>query len=88
MPANLRTPHRSRRGFSLTEVLLALTLFAFLALALASGLIVSRKLAESSVYESTAIGVASGYLEQMKGMVYADLVAALPGGTPAGSFPR
>lgn len=67
---------RRHAGFTLVELLVALTVFAILASGLVSSVLQSRRLAESAVFESTALTAALGYLEQMKSLRYEDLEAA------------
>jgi len=66
----------ARDGFTLVELLLSLTVFAILASGLVSSVLQSRRLAESTVFESTALTAALGYLEQMKSLRYEELEVA------------
>jgi prepilin-type N-terminal cleavage/methylation domain-containing protein len=61
------------KGFSLVEVIVALTLLGFLAAAILTGAAFMRKSAESTVYSSIADSVAIGFLEQLKGEEYGTL---------------
>lgn len=73
---------RSRSGFTLVELMMAVLLFGILAAGLVSAVLQSRRLAESTVFESTAHTAALGYLEQMKSLRYEALesVAGSEGG--------
>ncbi|MFP4166380.1 MAG: prepilin-type N-terminal cleavage/methylation domain-containing protein [Opitutales bacterium] len=64
---------RSNGGFTLVEVMIAATLFALLAGGISAGILQARRLAEQNVYRVSALTIAQGYLEQMKGMVYDQL---------------
>lgn len=64
--------HTSRSGFSLIEIMIAMSLFAVVSLGLGKAMIQSRKMAESSIYLTTAHGVAYGYAEQIMVMDYTD----------------
>lgn len=82
---------RHRRGLTLVETMIALSIFTVLAAGLSASIILSRKLAEANVYESTALTVATGYLEQLKNIPFGDtedplngtLMAAIQSGTGA-----
>lgn len=76
-----RPERAARTGFSLLEVLLAMTILGMLATCLTAGVIQSRKIAEANVYESTALTVATGYLEQIRSIQYGVLVDAITAGT-------
>lgn len=64
---------RSEAGFTLVEAMLSLTILAVLALGLTSIALQTREASENAVLESTALTIASGYMEQMKTMEYATL---------------
>jgi prepilin-type N-terminal cleavage/methylation domain-containing protein len=76
-----------RRGFSLIEIMLALTLFSMLAMAIIAGVLQVRRMAENAVYQNAAITAATGYLEQMKGMEYQTLVDSIEDVSLAGLIP-
>lgn len=59
-------------GFSLVEVMIAMTLFGVVSLGMAKAMIQSRKMAESSIYMTTAHGIAYGYAEQIMAMDFID----------------
>ena len=77
--AQSRAPHPNglrwsdRRGLTLVEVMVAVGLFTILAGSVISAALYARKAAEVSLYESTAMAVCTGYMEQLKSMPYADL---------------
>ena len=66
-----------KTGFSLIEVIIALAILAMLAMAFTASSLYTRRSAETNVYESTALTVASGYLEQIKSVEYESLVASV-----------
>lgn len=55
------------------ENMIAMTLFGLLAAGITSSLIFARRMAESGIYQNTAMTVAQGYLEQIKSMDFAQL---------------
>jgi prepilin-type N-terminal cleavage/methylation domain-containing protein len=70
-------PTSGRAGFSLAEILIALALFGVMASAFMAASMFARRTAESAVYESTALTVASGYMEQIKSIEYETLVSCI-----------
>ncbi len=62
-----------RPGFSLVETLIALGVFSVVSLGLLAGIIQVRRIAEGNVHQSTALTVATGFIEQIKSMEYNDL---------------
>jgi prepilin-type N-terminal cleavage/methylation domain-containing protein len=70
---------RNREGFTLVEMMMAMLLFGILAAGLVSSVLQARRLAESTVFETTAHTAALGYLEQMKSLRY-EALEALAGG--------
>lgn len=64
---------RLRQGFSLVEILLAMTILAVTGGAVIAATLTARRVAEDNLYQATAFTVASGYLEQMVGFSYATL---------------
>ncbi|GEM_PF-1212954 len=75
------TRRRSRRGFTLVELVIAATLLSMGVIAVFGSLLHARRLSEGSIYQSAAVTVVQGYIEQMKAMEFAEL----PYTTPAGS---
>ena len=66
---NIKNPIYNR-ALTLIEVMLALSVLAMVSLTILSSVLLSRRLAESNVYENTALTVTQGYLEQIKSMEY------------------
>lgn len=60
-------------GFSLVEAMVALSLIAVLATSTISGVLFTRQLAESNIYQNTALTVSYGYMEQMQAITYTEL---------------
>ena len=73
-PAPVARPHCNRRGLTLVEVMVAITLMAGVMLAFISTFFQSRKASESSVLSSACTSLVYGLLEQMKGLDYTTLV--------------
>ena len=69
----IRSTTRTVSGFTLVEVLIAVVIFGLMAGGIIGGILQGRRMAEKNVYHITALTVAQGYLEQMKGMSYGDL---------------
>ena len=67
-----RRPYQN--GFTLVEVMIAMTLFAFVGIGLVLLSLHVRRLAENNVYQAMAYTIAQGYLEQLKSMAWFDLV--------------
>lgn len=63
------------RGFSLVEVMIALTLFALLAIGMASLVIGARKASETIIYEDQINRTLSNFLEEIRGTGYARVKA-------------
>lgn len=70
------------RALTLIEVMLALSVLSILSLTILSSILLSRRLAESNVYENTALTVTQGYLEQIKSMEYDVITGCLISGDP------
>jgi prepilin-type N-terminal cleavage/methylation domain-containing protein len=68
---------RKKKGFTLIELMLALTLLSIIAMGLTAGNMLSRRNAEGAIHESTAITIATGYLEQLKSMEYQTILASV-----------
>ena len=66
----------SRRGLSLVEVAIAMAVFALIAVSLAAVTIRVRRMAERNVYQNTALTMAQGYMEQLRGIPASALVTA------------
>lgn len=64
-------------GFSLAEIMIALMLFGIMATAFMASTSFAHKVAQSSIYESTALTVATGYIEQVKSIEYETLAACI-----------
>jgi len=71
------TPLKTKAGFSLVEVLIALALFGVMATGFMASSLFAKRTAESALAESTALTVASGYMEQVKSINYNSLVASV-----------
>lgn len=66
-----------KRGFTLLELMIALTLLSIIAMGLTAGNILSRRNAEGAIHESTAVTIATGYMEQLKSMEYQTILASV-----------
>lgn len=62
--------------------MLALSVLTMLSLTILSSVLLSRRLAESNVYENTALTVSQGYMEQIKSMQYSDITDCILSGDP------
>lgn len=70
--------HTSKNdGFSLVEVMIAMTVFSITAAGIASSALLSGKIAYSNIYRNTAFTVAQGYGEQLKSIQYSTIESAL-----------
>lgn len=69
--------NRETSGYSLVEVVIALTIFGFIALGITQNLVLTRGMAETGVREVTAVAVASGYIEQLKSMEYETILTSV-----------
>lgn len=69
--------NQSRDGLTLVEVMLAIALLGILSAGITSAIVQSRRLAETNIYESTAVTIAVGYLEQMRAMDYDSLITSI-----------
>ncbi len=63
-----------KRAFSLVELIVAMVVFSIAALGLTKTVFQSRKMAEGSIYMTTAHGVAFGYAEQLMAMDFGDVM--------------
>ncbi len=68
---------KTRQAFSLVEVIVAMSIFAFIALGLASAIMQSRRMSEGSIYQTTAYGVVYGYSEQIMAMDFMDFILSM-----------
>ena len=77
---NPRRAKNPRGGFTLVEMMVGLTLLGVFMTGILTSLRLSSLIAESNLYDTTAITVAQGYLEQIKNLPYEDvlLVAQAP----------
>ena len=66
-----------RRGFSLVEMMIGMSILVIIAAGTISAIFVSRNLAERNIYDNTAFTVAQGYAEQVKSIEYGLLTNAL-----------
>lgn len=57
--------HRSRRGLTLVEVMMALTILTILAAGIISAVMTAQNDAENNLYETTSLTTAISFLEQM-----------------------
>ncbi len=71
-----RLLRREWRGFTLLEVMVAITTFTMVGVGTLSGLMQSRRLSQLNILRNAAYTVAQGYLEQMMSINPADLEAA------------
>ena len=78
---NTKIPTNAR-ALSLIEVILALSILSMISLTILSSVLLSRRLAESNVYENTALTVTQGYMEQIKSMEYSSITDCLITGDP------
>lgn len=78
---NSRDQAARRGGFSLTEVIIAVAILAMLAGVILRGVVQMRAMSEHTVYQSTAITVATGFIEQIKAMSYGELRSLATGAT-------
>ncbi len=73
----MKAMQRTTRGFTLLEVMLAMSILALVAVGVTQNLILTRGISESNIRDSTAVAAASGYLEQIKGMEYERILASV-----------
>jgi prepilin-type N-terminal cleavage/methylation domain-containing protein len=66
-----------QRGFTLVEMMVGLALLGVFMSGIFGSVRLSTILAETTIYDSTAVGVAQGYLEQIKSLPYEDLLLAV-----------
>lgn len=78
-----------RAGFTLVEIMVALTLLTTIMLGLLSAFVHSRRVTEDSVMHAAATSLVYGLVEQMKGLDYTTLLpsTAVDSEAPAGSTP-
>ena len=62
-----------RRGLTLIEVLVSVTVLTVLTVGILGGLLQSRRLTEGSIYQNSALTIVQGYLEQIKNMEFSSL---------------
>ncbi|MGB0373006.1 MAG: type IV pilus modification PilV family protein [Opitutales bacterium] len=67
------------KGFSLTEVLIAMFVFSMTAVSVVTGLMSTRKSSEQNIYQSSIITVVTGFIEQTKSMSFSELKALADG---------
>ena len=70
------TPLKSS-GYSLVEVLIAMAIFSISGLGLSKTIMLTRKMSESSIYQTTAHGVAFGYCEQIMAMPLEEILLSV-----------
>lgn len=81
-PARAGRPRRrSTRGMTLVEVATAVGLIAMISTSLIAASILTRRLTEIAVYQSSVAAIMQGYLEQIKNMPYDMLPLSPPAGT-------
>jgi hypothetical protein len=81
-PARAGHPRRrSTRGMTLVEVATAVGLIAMISTSLIAASILTRRLTEIAVYQSSVAAIMQGYLEQIKNMPYDMLPLSPPAGT-------
>jgi Tfp pilus assembly protein PilV len=81
--AQPKSPRRSARGITLTELMVALFILSLSISGILGVQIQSRRLTEGSVYQNTALTIVQGYLEQMKNMNVNQLYPTPPAGIQA-----
>lgn len=64
---------RHSKGYSLLEIIIAMIIFSMVTVGILRGVLQARSMAEHSVYQSSAITVATGFIEQIKAMAYTEL---------------
>lgn len=67
---------RATRGLTLIETVISLSLFTLVSLGILAVVAQTRRMAEASVYENTALTMAQGYIEQLRSVAYDDLINA------------
>jgi prepilin-type N-terminal cleavage/methylation domain-containing protein len=72
-----RTKKASESGFSLVEVLIALSIFSVIAAGFLSSALQARRMTQSNIYESTALIIATSYLEQVRDMEFGLLMECI-----------
>jgi len=83
-----RLPAALRRGLTLVEVIVAMTVLVTVFLGFLASFIHSRRVTEGSVMQSAATSLVYGIVEQIKGLDYTTLVPSMeaddlaPSGTP------
>lgn len=81
-PTSLATPARLRvRGMTLVEIFVALCVIALISTSLISASVLTRRLTEVAVYQSSVAAIMQGYLEQIKNMPYDMLPISPPAST-------
>lgn len=73
-PGALPPAHRRPRGFSLVEVMIAMTLLVLLMSGFVASFLHSRRVTESSVLHAAASSLVYGIVEQLKGVDYTELL--------------
>jgi len=73
----MRRYHQKRAGLSLVELMIAMTVFAMLALSITAAVIQSQQLSQNNIVLNTAYTVAQGYLEQIKTLASVEIDNAL-----------
>lgn len=71
----------STRGMTLVEVVTAVGLIAIVSTSLIAASVLTRRLTEIAVYQSSVAAIMQGYLEQIKNMPYDMLPLSPPSGT-------
>lgn len=74
----------NEQGLTLVEVMVSMVLLTMVFAGVMGAVLTTRKMAESNIYENTALSAAMGYMEQMKGINYVNMKSAMadPDGTP------
>lgn len=67
----------STEGFTLLEVVMASLIFTMVALGISGNLMLNRRIAETTIRESTAYTAASGYIEQVKSIAYEQILMSV-----------
>jgi len=71
-----------QKGFTLTEIMISLSILAMLALSLGVAILMARKLSDAAVYQGAALAATTNYMEQLLTMSYSTLQTAADSTNP------